>query len=301
MLKLNVTKVGHFTGHKDCIYALEASVHDECFYSGGGEGYVVEWNHKEKGDGKMLVQVNRPVYSLLLDRQQNHLYCGAASGNLHVIDLQEGKEVRNIEAHEAGIFDIKKVNGHLITSGGDGVVNVWTAGELVLQHQLKASDKSARVIAVSPDEEEFAVGFSDHKIRTYDLRTFQLKETVDAHSNSVFALAYSPDHQYLLSGGRDVMLRSWKRNEAHAKELDIPAHTLHINAIAYNPAATLFVTVSMDKTIKLWDARSFELLKVIDKARNEAHASSVNKVMWLNDREFLTCSDDRTVMMWQIN
>ncbi len=301
MRKLNISKIAHFSGHKGSIFSLCTGTEPHTFFTGADDGYVVEWNAQTKGDGKLIVQVNRPVYSMYLDTKQNLLLCGTASGNLHVIDLAIGKEVRNIEAHTLGIFDIKSTANHLITAGGNGNICIWDKTSLNLLHTIQASDKSARVIALHPGEKEFAVGFSDFHIRIYNTETFHQLYELKAHTNSVFALSYSPDGTHLYSGGRDVKLKSWDIQNAFENKLDIPAHTLHINAIAFSPNAELYATVSMDKTLKIWDAQTDTLLKVADKLRNDGHTTSVNKLLWLNDEELVTCSDDRVAMMWKIN
>jgi WD repeat-containing protein 61 len=300
MGKINVSKIAHFSGHKGSIFSLCAGLHEHTFFSGADDGYVVEWNMATKGDGHLLVKVNKPVYSMYLDREQQQLLCGTASGNLHVIDLTARKEIRNIEAHTLGIFDIQCTESKLITAGGDGTLCIWNRQTLERLHTLPVSDKSARVIAIHPHKKEFAVGFSDYCIRIFSTDTYTQLFELKAHTNSVFALSYSPDGNFLYSGGRDVMLKSWDLRNAFEKTLDIPAHTLHINAIAFSPEGTFYATVSMDKTIKIWDCQTDALLKVIDKQRHDGHVTSVNKVLWVNEAELLTCSDDRTVMMWSI-
>ncbi len=297
---MNVSKIAHFSGHKGSIFSLCAGLHEHTFFSGADDGYVVEWNMETKGDGRLLVQVNRPVYTMYLDREQQLLLCGTASGNLHVIDLTARKEIRNIEAHTLGIFDIQAIGDTIITAGGNGTVCIWNKQTLELLHALPVSDKSARVIAIHPNGKEFAVGFSDYHIRIFSTETFKQLFELKAHTNSIFALSYSPDGKLLYSGGRDVMLKSWDLHNAFENKLDIAAHTLHINALAFSPNEKLYATVSMDKTIKIWDTATDALLKVIDKLRNEGHTTSVNKLLWINDKELITCSDDRTIMMWRI-
>jgi WD40 repeat protein len=158
MSKLSISKIAHFSGHKGSIFSLCQGLEPHTFFSGADDGFVVEWNTTTKGDGKLIVQVNRPVYSLYLDSHKKQLLCGAASGNLHVIDLNIGKEIRNIEAHTLGIFDIKATEDHLITTGGNGTICIWDKNNLTLLHTIQASDKSARVIALHPTQKEFAVG-----------------------------------------------------------------------------------------------------------------------------------------------
>ena len=131
MLK-KIIKLHQYSGHKDCIYSLAKSIYPNCFYSGAGDGFVVEWDFDNKTDGKLICQVNRPVYSLLLLPEKNQLLIGSAQGNLHVIDLNINKEIKNIEAHTLGIYDIKRHQDTFITSGGDGIINVFNASDFSL-------------------------------------------------------------------------------------------------------------------------------------------------------------------------
>jgi WD40 repeat protein len=57
----------------------------------------------------------------------------------------------------------------------------------------------------------------------------------------------------------------------------------------------------MDKSIKVWDPVNRKLLKVIDKARNAGHGTSINKVVWSTyNGNIISVSDDRTISIWQI-
>jgi WD40 repeat protein len=270
------------------------------FITGGADGWVVEWNWQNPGDGKLLVQVNAPLYSFLLVKDSKTLLCGTRAGNLHVVDMEAGKETRNIEAHDAGVFDMVRLeDGRIVTAGGEGTVKVWD-NDFTLLKEIKASSKSARVLALHPSKPEMAVGYSDYSVRVFDTMTFDLRNEIAGHTNSVFALAYSPDGKYLLSGGRDAVLRAWDAVN-YTPVQTINAHWYHINCIRYSPSGRLFATVSLDKTVKIWDAESFELLKVLDKLKNDGHSTSVNKILWADDYRLISCSDDRTAMLWELS
>lgn len=299
MGKIQVTKTAHNSGHKGSIFSLTKGRFPHTFFSGADDGLVVEWNAEKQGDGIVLVQVNRPVYSMLLMNEARQLICGTASGNLHLIDLTTKKEIRNIEAHTLGVFDICLLNQTIVTGGGDGWICEWDLN-LNLIRKLKCSDKSIRSIAYNSLLNQIATGSSDHHIRLLNAETFTVTNEWKAHANSVFSVVYHPVLPLLYSGGRDALLKSWQLNDTLQPELNIPAHTLHINQISFSPNQNWFVTVSMDKTIKLWDATTNQLLKVVDKARDDGHVTSVNKVLWLSPNEFVTCSDDKTVMGWEV-
>ena len=57
----------------------------------------------------------------------------------------------------------------------------------------------------------------------------------------------------------------------------------------------------MDKSVKIWDAETFKLLKVIDRARHAGHGTSVNKLLWTQfDNQIISGSDDRTISVWKL-
>ena len=298
--KVHVTKLNQFSGHKDCIYAIIKADNDKTFYSGAADGFVVKWNVNDASNGILICKVNRPIYSLLLLPTKNQLLIGTAEGNLHVIDLNQNQEIKNIAAHTLGLFDIKLINNHIFTAGGDGCVQVFDMNFNLIK-SFKDSDKSARCIAINHQLNHLAIGYSDHKIRIYDTESLQLIHTLDYHINSVFALSYCNQNKHLLSGGRDVFLKFYDAENNYQVIKDVPAHNLHINSIQFNDSGTLFVTSSMDKMIKVWDAQTFDLIKVIDKARNESHINSVNKAVWLTNNEIISVSDDKQIMHWRID
>ena len=300
MTKISVAKVANFSGHRAAVYILEKSINKNCFYSSGADGLIIECNTEKKDEGKLIANIGKPVYSLLFDENSNQLFCGTSSGNIHVIDLVENIEIRNIEAHHSGVFDMKLVKNNLITSGGDGTINIFERNIFSLTKKINASSKSARVIATHSIKNEFAIGFSDWNIKVLNTE-LEIKQTLSGHTNSVFALSYSPDGNFLISSGRDAMIKVWDVKNMYKQVLEIPAHTLQVTCIAYNPIGNLFATSSMDKTIKIWDADNFELLKVIDFARNGSHTNCINKILWINENEFVSCSDDKNVMVWNMN
>lgn len=287
-----------FTGHKDSIFSLGFESGSNKFYSGAGDGYIVEWNLDGSTDGKLICRVNRPVYCFHINQSEGYLLAGTASGNLHVIDLNSSAEIRNIEAHQLGVYDMKLVGEHLVTAGGDGTVKIWKLKDFSLLQSLNYSEKSARVISLKPDGSGFTVGYSDCMIREFiwGEPTFVLEE-FKAHDNSVFALAYNTRNHTLLSGGRDAILKEWNHTNLIN---ELPAHNYHINDIQMSPNGNLFATVSMDKTLKIWDSKSFKLLKVVDRFKQEAHLNSVNKVKWISNEDLITCGDDKLIFHWRI-
>ena len=301
MSKIQVNKLHTLTGHNDCIYALTEGSDPRFFYTGAGDGMVVEWDLDAPKNGKLIARLPHSVYALTVDRERNQLIIGHNFEGIHVIDLSENKEIWSLKMTDQAIFDIKVYGKEILVGTGDGILAVVDSESRSVKKHIKLSSKSIRVLSIAPGKRQLAVGLSDHSIKILDLaEDFRPIVNLAEHSNSVFALSFSPDEKFLVSGARDAQLKFWETADYTLTE-NIVAHMYAINYLSFKEDGKYLVTCSMDKSIKVWDAIDHKLLKVIDKARNAGHGTSINKVLWSTySGEVVSVSDDRTISIWQI-
>ena len=296
-----VEKIDTFSGHRDCVYALSSGTAPQEFFSAGGDGMVVRWNLHKPDLGELFAQVKASVYAIQLDHARNQLWVGQNFEGIHLIDVATKQAINSLKITASAIFDIQFFQNSAFVALGDGTIVVIDIDTFSVRKHIKASDKSARCIAVNPHAKEFAVGYSDGFIRVFGLENFEMRYVIWAHSNSVFALQYSPDYKILLSGSRDAHLKSWNVWDNYELSYQVAAHLFAINHLSFSPDGSRFVSCSMDKSIKVWDSTRLKLLKVIDKARLAGHGTSVNKVLWTHFNNLMvSCSDDRKISVWKI-
>ncbi len=297
---MQITKIDTFSGHRDCVYTLAPSTTINQFFSAGGDGTVVRWDFEKPDLGELIAQVPSSIYAICFDHQRNHLWVGQNYEGIHLIDVEQKKEINSNKITGAAIFEIKIHEHHAFIGLSDGTVVVMDVEQFLVKKHIKASDKSVRSIAINPITEEFVVAYSDFSIKVFDLKDFSLKLVLTGHQNSVFKVCFSPDYKYLLSSGRDAHLKVWDVNNGYHLHKDIVAHLFAINDLVFNPTGELFATCSMDKSIKIWDATNFKLLKVIDRGRHAGHGTSINKVLWSSYTDYLiSASDDKHISIWQ--
>jgi len=301
MSKIEVNKLQTLTGHNDCIYALTEGCDPRFFYTGAGDGMVVEWDLDNSKNGKLIARLPHSVYALATDALRNLLFIGHNFEGINVIDLNESKEIWSLKLTDKPIFDIKVFGDEAYIGTGDGVLIVVDINSKSIKKHIKLSTKSIRVMSIAPEKKQLAIGLSDHTVKILDLSNdFHPIANLTEHTNSVFALSYSPDESVLVSAGRDARLKFWETNNYSLQE-NIVAHMYAINYLYFKDDGNLLVTCSMDKSMKIWDAAEKKLLKVIDKARNAGHGTSINKVIWSSYQgNVISVSDDRTISIWQI-
>lgn len=311
---LSIKKIAQLTGHKGGVFALTQSYPNYLFLSGAGDGWIVEWDLRNPKDGTLIAQAEdtqvgsrASIFSLLRSVSANEgggewIIAGNMNGGTHWIFPQAKTLNKDILQHKKGVYDIQFFYKGIYTTGGDGILTKWSWEEQRPMESIQLSNESLRKMAFSSQRNELAVGASDGNIYILDAFDFSLLQTIEgAHDNSVFALAYSPDGKYLWSGGRDAHLNVWDLKENFKKISSEPAHWFTINAVVFSPDGKLVATGSRDKTIKIWDAQTFQLLKVIDTARNGGHINSVNTLLWSSyNNSLISGSDDRSLIVWEI-
>ena len=163
---------------------------------------------------------------------------------------------------------------------------------LLVKKQI--SSKALRSLHVH--NEQIYAGSTDNFMYCLDIHFNTLHPPIE-HLDTVFSIEYTDKH--IVTGCKDARIRVF---EAETLQLikTIDAHWYHVKSIAKNPSQPILISTSMDKTIRLWNTKTWELLKVIDFQKHEAHTSSVNCGLWLNENIVISCSDDRSIQAFHI-
>ena len=301
-MNVNIRKTAQLTGHNASVYALSAYNTDNLILSSGGDGMVVVWDLNNPELGRLLAKADGNIFSLTYLPEQHWVVAGNMYGGLHWIDMADQQNFKSVQIHKKGVFAFHQLNDkQLLSLGGEGGLTLWDIPNARSIETLELSAESLRCIDKHPFKSEIAIGSSGGNIYLVHSETLELKKVLkQAHQNSVFSVRYSPDGQYLLSGGRDAYLRI-RETVAYEELPTQAAHLFTVNDIAFHPTLPYFATASRDKTIKIWDAQSFALLKVIDSIRYGGHLKSVNGLLWSKyNNELISCSDDRSIIIWEL-
>ena len=107
----------------------------------------------------------------------------------------------------------------------------------------------------------------------------------------------------------------WMGEDGQLRQ-EVKAHLFTIHALAGSELGWL-ASGSMDKTVKIWDRNTGELLKVIDREKypSRGHSHSVNALCWLAlaksgpnanletglRRLLASAGDDKIIRVWEVS
>ncbi len=303
-MEIIIEKKFHLTGHYASVYALTEGREENTIYSGSSDKTIAQWDISEGKPLEALAKMTNAIYKLVYLKEMNKLFVGSGIGHIHVLDLEQNKEIKNLIVHpKAVVFEILYHPKYacIISAGADGYIKAFNINNFELFSQIQITDKKIRSLAIAPDGNYVVATCGDGYIKVLSLPKLQVIHQFFGHNLSANKVVFHPTKPLLLTGGRDAYLNitEWPS----AKVLDrIPAHNYALYDIVFNPENTLFATASRDKTIKIWNAENMQLLYRIDKEKNKGHINSVNKLLWTNSANTLVSTgDDRSIIGWQIH
>ena len=96
-------------------------------------------------------------------------------------------------------------------------------------------------------------------LQQYDSRRpFECLCTCAGHSDSVNAVAISPDGQTLVSGSDDKTIKVWNLHTGELRHT-LTGHSNSVYCVAISPDGKTIISGSSDKTIKVWNLYTGEL------------------------------------------
>ncbi|MDH5381644.1 MAG: hypothetical protein OEW75_12370 [Cyclobacteriaceae bacterium] len=299
MTEINIRKVYEFAGHRQPIYALAYDSENKAIYSSGADGLVIRWQKNTEAPGEVVLRLTMASFSLNYD-PNGALWIAENQFGLRKFNLESNRLDFSIDLGKYFYFDILSINEMIIScdNAGNLITGPKNSDEGWVRHKIGTS--SIRSISISPDQTTLALGMSDRSIRICDLNYMKEIHKIEAHNHSVFSTQFLKTKPWLLSGGKDAQIKIWSTDNEFINAGKIPAHLYGINYLDISENDNYFLTCSMDKTIKLWDTFTGNLLKVVDYGRYEGHKASINKVKWIGKNEFISAGDDRKICLWEI-
>ncbi|HTN00466.1 MAG TPA: hypothetical protein VL132_01240, partial [Planctomycetaceae bacterium] len=76
--------------------------------------------------------------------------------------------------------------------------------------------------------------------------------SMQANSQGLKSVVYSPDGRWLATGGLDGVVRLWHPADGR-QLLAEPAHRNTVFCVAFSPDGSRLATASFDRTIAVWD------------------------------------------------
>lgn len=292
---MNVTHFKLLKGHQSPIYHIQ-TIDTNTLLSCDGNGWLLKWNI-ETEEGTLLAKCNSSIYTFL--KVNRHLLIGDTHGNIHCIDYPKNQFNQQIQVSKKEIFAIEysKTNDLFFITDGEGQLTILNQN-LEIKEQIKISTNRLRSISLSKCEQFLFLGGSDGFVYQYSILGSKVIQSYPIHSSSIFTTLYYKN--ILFSAGRNAKIISFD-TESESVTNTIDAHLNTINQLTLSKCEQFLLTVSRDKSLKVWSAKDLQLLKVVNQEKFPNQIQRSINTLTVCQNFIYTAGDDKKIVIWQMN
>ncbi|NJO30609.1 MAG: WD40 repeat domain-containing protein [Richelia sp. SL_2_1] len=239
------------------------------------------------------------------------LIASGSRGEIKIWDLTKGDLIATLSEYpwvRTGIAD--EINylafsphGQILASGGaDCTIKIWHLGAKDLIDIMDKHNGMVRCVAFSADGRILATGGDDRKIQFWDMSDRQVEMTLSLDDTAAHSLIFSQDGKTLVTGSYRK-IKVWQISpdqqisDVKVKlEHSLTAHSHIVRSLAVSKDGKIMVSASTDKTIKVWDLKTGQLLRIL-----EGHEDGVYTVAISQDEQIIASgSADNTIKLWHL-
>lgn len=290
-------------GHKDTIWSVSFNPNGAMFASGSVDKNIRIWNRdgtpKQEFKGHDDI-----VYGVSFSSDGQKLISASRDQTVRVWDSNTGEQLHLLKIHGdrliyATLSPDQKV---LATLGEDQKIKLWrwdNTNNPQLMHTFEQS-KNVWSIAFSPDSKSIASTGDNQAVMVRDVASGKSVLNIDnAHTNNGgLWVVYSHNGKYIGSVGKDGKFKLWNSQSGKLEReitVNVKDKNSWIYGLSFSPDDRNVAVANADKTIKIFDTISGELLKTL-----EGHTAEVHAVSYSPDGEYVvSASRDSTLKLWK--
>ncbi len=296
-------------GHGACVWSVGFQPDGQTLFSAGEDSAVRAWD-LATGTCRSVWQEHQGwIRAIALSPNGETLASASFDHTIKLWDVATGACLDTLTGHHKTVTSVAfSADGQCLASASyDQTIKLWDMTAGTCWQTLQKHTNLVWAVAFHPQERMLASGGEDYTARLWELETGYCTKTLQGYSNTIYAIALHSSQRLLASGHEDQTIKLFDFDGAaiHAKEPATPqgepfrvlrGHQGRVLSVDFSPTGHLLASAGTDRTIKLWDSDTGNLLQTL-----QGHQSWVWAIAFHPQGHLLaSASYDQTVKLWDV-
>ncbi|XP_036413031.1 PWP2 small subunit processome component [Colossoma macropomum] len=155
----------------------------------------------------------------------------------------------------------------LVTGFASGAFHLHELPDFDLIHSLSISDQRISAISINPTGDWIGFGCSGRgQLLVWEWQSESYVFKQQGHFNNMASLAYSPDGQYLATGGDDGKVKVWNTNSGLCF-VTFTEHTSSVTNVTFTTSGFVVISASLDGTVRAYDLHRYRNFRTLTSPR----------------------------------
>ncbi|XP_060526262.1 bromodomain and WD repeat-containing protein 3 [Cylas formicarius] len=320
-------------GHLSAVYCLLFDHSGRYIITGADDLLIKLWSTYTGRLISVFRGASSEITDIAIDPENSLLAAGSIDRILRVWNLQNGAPIAVLTGHTGMItsvnfcptacWDVR----YLISTSTDGSIAFWTYNydnfgkvefrntPVLYQEKIRPGQSQMICSSFSPGGTFLATGSADHHVRVYYMKGDEGPQRIletEAHTDRVDSIQWAHFGLKFLSGSKDGTAIIWwfERQQWKSIHLDmtnkLPNDTelsehdgkkLKVTMVTWDRSDSWVVTAVSDWSLKVWDASTGELVKVLTGHKDEVYVLEAHPH---DEDTILSAGHDGQLFVWDI-
>jgi WD40 repeat protein len=217
-------------GHMRAVMAVAWSPDDQWLATGSKDKTAKIWSANTGAERLTLAGHNAAIHAVTFAPDGKVLATGSADGKVRLWSVSSGECLRALTNHADAVLSLAcSPDGKLLATGGaDRTARLWDTRTGQELHLLAGHANGVTAVSFSPDGERlltagggtwlYANASREYQVRLWDVASGRQLLAFVAHTNAVYAAAFSADGRGLVTGSGDNTARIWTAFPWHSAD-----------------------------------------------------------------------------------